>query len=544
MMERPPQQEIQKKPFLHRMKKFVALTGAVAAMHEGVAQAEDRPTTAEMATESAMDQQIYEELMSVVNHVGEITDIMGKPGHRAMARESEARVRAQQAKIPEATKAIVHDLVKIKESSQREIRFIQLVEDLVPVHLQGVAFSAFVQEFGELPVETGKYFFGSYAADFIPTGTQVTPEHIDPRWHGISEIGGKTGEAILKTIESEEGWSSNKRIDAFKHLLDQKDIRSLAVETDMTLAELFGTIKATMVEFDSLQQASADSDEEFRSITEMPISSDRKMSLIARLIREKQQAFERQEILDVSTDALLIYTGNDHDSTHGVKNMFDGHAWERIANAAGVNSHVIHSFDASTERPEKAATGFLYGIGDSHGKTVITIDTHGLPNGLTVDTDTPNTKMITPKQIAIRLVDRVQATKDIHSLAQVTMISDACFSHDFARNLSAEIQAEWATRAPSFSWASGQKMIDVPIQITTAQEGSFGFIDYGFSPILDSQTDGISADGGLNGRRLLELVQPKAAPYTDMTFFLPRSSGKGMMEVGSNEQSQNPFRPV
>jgi hypothetical protein len=545
----------EKKPDTLTSKLRKMKMAGIAAAAIGIAAAQESPAHAETSAKDVPTQAekrhevIEQDFNGLTREMHSLWSEYGDMGKRSMQQETAIREKAVSGETARLAADVIANIPDEK-SGAREVSI--LISTMSTVNAQGVVFREYKKRFGHLPEGFKSEYYGTHLRDFAPSASDIKGENIDPRIGLAAQENTAVAPAALESILENSGWATAERIKDFRRLSDDPEIRAQAVAADLTVAEYFSLLKATVKEVDALKtpegRAAVASDPAFKQVLEtekLDIPAERRAELVAKVLLEKRETFARVEVLGASTKNLIVMTGRDRASKDGKGNpvnTFDGKKWNELAKAAHVPDSAVQSLDADSMEPKDVATGLIRAIGASEGETVVALDTHGSPESIAVSNDADTRMTLKAGAIAHALTERLRKSGNKDSLSQVTIILDSCSGYDFANALTKDIRAEWSDDAPKNGWAAKVKASDIamPRIITMAQEGSVGIVGYGIGETLrNSQLKGIEKDGAITGKRLLQNVQPATYKSNDMTFFLPQKGS--LLEIGANEQEKDPM---
>jgi hypothetical protein len=224
-----------------------------------------------------------------------------------------------------------------------------------------------------------------------------------------------------------------------------------------------------------------------------------------------------RSIVDASTEQAIIFAGND-------ARYFEGNqdeSWDATLESAGVKSDRVNKIATAEDHTNAETLSILKKtIASSEGKTFLAFSTHGAEQYLGMD-HRAGEGAITDTYVAEALLARVLEQRSPTTLADMTIVMDACHTYEFSKNVMMKMKEIWDSKPPRpFPFAR----IHFPFMIAGVQEGSVGQASSTISRVLQNQGEGVRKDGGLSGRRLLQNVQPISYEENDMTFF---ASGTG-----------------
>lgn len=381
---------------------------------------------------------------------------------------------------------------------------------------QGLLYSAIERASKRLgvtsPVEHTENYYCARVKEYLPTGNDIWSQDIDPR--NIPTINAKDRGRLI----NEPGWSGRFRKSAFRELANNEGIKQLAKDQDLTLAEYFSLLKA--VHHEHLNEV-------WQEPEVIPPTTSEQFA--QRLLSERAKFLQRN-LLDRTTDALIVLYGRDREGVHAGD---EEHHWQDIGRAAGVRQEAIRAFGTTlAHNADEVRNAFFQAIRSSRGKTFIASDSHGSSDRLGVDNERPQAAVVT-RALAEVLVERVLETGDAHTLEDVTLCIEACYTYDFAQNLRGNIERLW-THLPHSPFPVGQ--LKWPTIMTSVQEYSWAIHSAKAMSVLSEQLPGIQKDGALRGKRVLQVVQPLAYTGNDLTYFAPGSG----IEFSRREKTSNP----
>jgi hypothetical protein len=535
---------------LSKMRKMrnAGLAAAVMGLaHEGTARADTAPQKDVPAHAEKSEDVRERDSKDLMKEMHSLWSEYGNAGQRSMQQETAVREKAASGETARLAADVIANLTDEK-SAAKEVS--ALISILSTVNAQGVVYREYHKRFGHLPEAKSSPYYEAHLRDFAPSVADVKGEDVDPRLGLVARGSDSYSQAGMRSLLDNSGWATTERIASFKRLVGDQEIRAQAISADLTVAEYFSLIKASVKEVDELKtpegKAVVASDPAFKTVLEtatLDLPPERTAELVAKVLLEKRQQFSRAEVLGPSTETLIIMTGRDRrsDGANGGKsNVIDARVWNDIAKAAHVPDKAVHSLDASVQDPKVVAMGLIDAIKDSKGETVVALDTHGSPESIAVSVEAGAEMSLKSAALAHALTERLLKSGDKESLSHVTIVLDSCSSYDFAKSLSKEIRSQWADDGSGEGWAAKMKPGDIamPRIITMAQEGSVGFFGATVGETLrNGQLKGIEKDGAVTGKRLLQNVQAPAYRYNDMTFFLPEHGG--LLEIGANEQQKD-----
>lgn len=359
---------------------------------------------------------------------------------------------------------------------------------------------------GSVSFPRNETYYAARLQDYVPQGDAIWSQDIDPRNRPVLHQTDKD------TLLSHPGWSERRRKAAFKQLAQDQAFIQLAKSNDLTLAEYFSLIKSV--------------------INEKEEGSDSLLDIATRHLQMRRE-FLQKELAGPRTEQAICFYGRD-------ENMFQGAdegGWNQILRTSGVAESRIVTHGTNTQTtPEQTKTNLFQSIANSHGETVITFDTHGSPQALLVDKMQGN-QLLSSTELASALIDRLIVQQDSDTLGKVTVMIDACYSNDFAKQLKRDIYRIWTSAA---NRPFTHERIKLPTIISASQQAAMSFKPANMEPMLKTMTDGIRKDGALTGARLLRNVQPASYPLQDMTFFAAGSN----TEFAGRERSRIDLVPV
>jgi hypothetical protein len=144
--------------------------------------------------------------------------------------------------------------------------------------------------------------------------------------------------------------------------------------------------------------------------------------------------------------------------------------------------------------------------------------------------------------LAQYLLARLKRSDNAEELSNVTMILESCHGYDFAENLMEALRLAWVAkdeRGDSLETQFGvpSNRLRSPTVITMAHADSDVISGKTINDLLPSHQEGIRADGGLLGGRVLQMFQPAVYEKNNMTFF---ASGAGrLLEFGNLDSESN-----
>lgn len=367
------------------------------------------------------------------------------------------------------------------------------------------------------------------ASDFLPTADEIAPEEIDPR------IGNKEEALIEQNIKDNEAWTSPKRQEAFKKVLDDREVRTLFEHSDCTLAETYSLIKAVVTQ-ESLMTGSHVS------------TKERLKKLLTEREEMKKRVFMGKEL-----DQLVIYnfvpkTANE--AQFDKKHLLDEFALSTMRRTVNGVSETddqikkrvtrIESSDPTTQeasgRIMSPTTRTRDAIRDSRGKTAVYFNNHGGKDRQYTESD----EQVSAGNIAHELLARLEATKDPTTLKDMNIVFLSCFSYDFTKKVEKIMKNYYQQekfpdpKNPSVA-ISYEEFFQVPFDhiplptiVTIAQEGSYGYGTMLTS--LERNKIAIEKEGKLTGAMLMRRIQTEYYPDADMAFFSGRKGG--LIEVG------------
>lgn len=347
----------------------------------------------------------------------------------------------------------------------------------------------------------GDRYYATRVRDFCPSMQDLRLQDIDPR-----NTPGLPTEAAAE-LRAHPGWSETHAINDFQHLFQQASLRGLATEHDLTLAECFSLLKAII-------------HEKRRSRT--PLSSE----VHAQRFLQLRHAFCERRILDSTTENVLLFAGyDDEQDARGHRNHAgsEDRTWDQALVACGVlPGRIQHHGFREGDDPELCKQSFLRAIRETRGITFISLDSHGHPERILV----AGAARLTPTDVARALLGRLNAARSSDALENVTICVQACYSHDFSRNLYQALQhfREQARTDPTWNNAPWLREFAFPLIVSSSQADAQSTHSFKLGPQLQARTVALSKDGGLMGMRILQDIQPKTYSAQDYTLF---SAGDG-----------------
>lgn len=375
------------------------------------------------------------------------------------------------------------------------------------------------------------------ASDFLPDSSKLSNVEIDPRLGQFDEDPKdsdqlkKVKERIQITTAIRPAWTDPKRQKQFKGILDNPTVRPQFEQSDCTLAEVYSMIKAA-VRF-----------REEHPTTRMPDEH-----IITALMNKREQ-FKKQEILGPETNAFIHFNYYQE----GDPKFFDGDLLDDIGKATVDKGNRGESKVERIDGNDEGVTMKLFhALYKSRGATTVYYNTHGHPNNLGIASNIG--RGISLNDIVKPLLWRLTETKDPATLGDLTIVVNACRSHDFARNVIDDLRRQYnegygeiitdtETKKKYHKETMGNidfEKITLPTIIASTQEGSLSFKSVMEQPLKSNQK-AIEREGKLTGEMLMRRIQPQSYHAADISIFSAQKRGK-LLEIGMTEQEDLELR--
>jgi hypothetical protein len=332
-------------------------------------------------------------------------------------------------------------------------------------------------------------------------------------------------EINASNIRQDSNGSDMSQARGFVKLFNNANIRMMANEADLTIAEYSSLILAVQVEA-LRQRQSGDFDEE----------------ACAKTLLGMRQKFAREYVFGPETQSAIVVTGTD-DTLPSDALDFNPYVWSTALRVGGVKKTAIHEIAAvrNDRKVNQASHEELASqIERSQGKTLMIFNMHGSSKGLLLDRDSESRVRV--EELAQYLLARLKRSDNAEELSNVTMILESCHGYDFAENLMEALRLAWVAkdeRGDSLETQFGvpSNRLRSPTVITMAHADSDVISGKTINDLLPSHQEGIRADGGLLGGRVLQMFQPAVYEKNNMTFF---ASGAGrLLEFGNLDSESN-----
>jgi hypothetical protein len=341
------------------------------------------------------------------------------------------------------------------------------------------------------------YHFFTRVEDFLPTSQEVTEREIDPRLEAAAG-GVQTPERWQETIDQAPAWAAPERQAAFLAILDNAGFRERIRSTNLTLAEAYSVIKATV------------------KYRERHDPNESTLAVVEKLL-EARDRIAAVEFLGPDTTRFV------HLNYSEANPLFDGDLLDDVAQQCGVPSASIRRLEGNSPTVHRE---LFEAIATSAGPTTMYFNTHGYQDGKNLSLAEQSGDTVNVDQVANALLHRLNARRDPHALADVKILFGSCFSYDFVNNLLQALRTGYdqpltkEAGAKSVREALGVTVdqVTMPTMMTAAQEGSLGLIKTIQEP-LRTGLEAIGREGRLTGDFLLRRVQPQSYLYSDLTFF-------------------------
>ncbi|EKD43780.1 MAG: hypothetical protein ACD_72C00120G0001, partial [uncultured bacterium] len=334
-------------------------------------------------------------------------------------------------------------------------------------------------------------FYSIHTKDFLPSAKNVSAGDMDSRQNPHPEI--SLSEEIAAYIVADlinkfPAWSSKEKKAKFLEIINDPKIRKIAEAHDMTIAEFYSLIKATV------------------SYEEEHGAGEGREAIVKRIISE-QQSFHQREILGPNTAKLITIAGD-----HG----FSNNETCAVASAVGIADNRVVKFTVEKDSDcAKITQGFLKSISDCPERTTIFVNAHGQMDHIHLSRH--DNGDIPIEIVAKTLIDKVIISKNPEILGSMTFVFDNCLSYNFAKALVKAMKKihDGLTDNNLVDFSK----IKMPTIITAAHEASPSYIGHSINNSLKSQIGGIRKERAVTGRRLAQEVQPDIYRDSDLTIF-------------------------